>query len=59
MLQRNVRGEESNERCLGVESERIVVEVDRVQFWEGQQSGKERGKCLRDFVQQTSCKYVG
>jgi hypothetical protein len=30
-----------------------------VQFWEGQQSGKERGKCLRDFVQQTSCKYVG
>lgn len=42
MLKRNVGGEEGDEGCLGVEAECIVVQVDGVEVWEGEQRGQER-----------------
>ena len=58
MLKRNMRGEEGDQGRLGIESKCIIVQVDRVEFWQSEECSEEGGEGLWDFVQETSCKYI-
>jgi len=59
MAQRDVRGEEGDERCLHVQAEGVVVEVDGVQVWKlekGLKKGRESGG---DFGEEAAGEDVG
>jgi hypothetical protein len=58
VLKWDVRGEESDKRSLGVQTEGVIVEIDRVEFRQGEQRSEKVRECLRNFVEKSSCKYV-
>jgi hypothetical protein len=59
MLKRDVLSEESDQRGLRVQAEGIVVKVDGVKLGKVEDGGKERGKRLGNFVEETSGEDVG
>jgi hypothetical protein len=36
-----VRGKEGDERSLGVQAERVIIKVDRMELWQSKESGQE------------------
>jgi len=54
-----VSGKERDQRGLGVETEGVVVEVDRVELWEVKNRRQQRRERLGDLVEQTAREDVG
>ena len=52
-------GEESDERCLRVEAEGVVVEIDRVELREVEDGSEEVREGFGDLGQQPTCEDVG
>lgn len=50
MAQRGVLGEEVDKGGLGIQAESVVVQIDRIKIWEGEQGGEEMGKSGWDLI---------
>lgn len=59
VLEWDVRGEEGNERCLHVETESVVVQVDGVELWELEKRSEEGGKGGWDLGEEATGEDVG
>lgn len=58
VLKGYVRGQESNERGLGIQTEGVIVEIDCMEFRQGEQGCKKMRECLWNFIEKSSCKYI-
>lgn len=59
MLERNVLGEESDKRSVGVDAKRVIAEVDGVEFGEVEDGCEERREGLGNLVEEATGEDVG
>lgn len=59
VLKGHVRGEEGDKRGLGVEAERIVVQVDGVEVRQVKNRREQGGESFRNLVEQTAREDIG